>query len=73
MVELMRFNGLKHLLGKVETEPERILVVLKWALKEMDRRYRILETARAKNIDTYKQQTWSKAGREITQDRHYDR
>jgi S-DNA-T family DNA segregation ATPase FtsK/SpoIIIE len=56
MVELIRFNGLKHMLGKVETETERILVVLKWAMAEMDRRYRLLETARARNIDTYNRQ-----------------
>ena len=53
MVELMRFNGLKHVLGKVETAPDRIPVVLRWALMEMDRRYRLLEAAHSKNIETY--------------------
>ncbi|MEM5774791.1 MAG: FtsK/SpoIIIE domain-containing protein, partial [Anaerolineaceae bacterium] len=53
MVELVRFNGLKHIMGKVETSPDRMPVVLKWALTEMDRRYRILEAAHSKNIDTY--------------------
>jgi S-DNA-T family DNA segregation ATPase FtsK/SpoIIIE len=37
MVELVRFNGLPHLLGKVETELERILIVLRWTVAEMDR------------------------------------
>ncbi|MGZ3370240.1 MAG: DNA translocase FtsK 4TM domain-containing protein, partial [Caulobacteraceae bacterium] len=32
MVELLRFNGLPHLLGKVETNIERILGVLRWAV-----------------------------------------
>jgi len=36
MVELVRFNGLPHLYGKVETDLERILAVLRWALVEMD-------------------------------------
>ena len=47
MVELVRYNGLPHLLGKVETEVERMLAVLRWALVEMDSRYRMLETAHA--------------------------
>jgi len=38
MVELVRFNGLPHLYGKVETDLERILGVLQWVVAEMDRR-----------------------------------
>jgi S-DNA-T family DNA segregation ATPase FtsK/SpoIIIE len=53
MVELVRFNGLPHLYGKVETELERILGVLRWTVSEMDRRYKLLETSRSRNIDTY--------------------
>jgi len=53
MVELLRFNGLPHLIGKVETELERITGVLRWCMMEMDRRYRLLEEAKARDIDTY--------------------
>ncbi len=53
MVELVRFNGLPHLLGKVETRLERMLAVLRWALAEMDSRYRVLAEAKARNIETY--------------------
>jgi S-DNA-T family DNA segregation ATPase FtsK/SpoIIIE len=53
MVELVRFNGLPHLYGKVETELERILGVLRWTTAEMDRRYKLLESTRSRNIDTY--------------------
>jgi S-DNA-T family DNA segregation ATPase FtsK/SpoIIIE len=53
MVELIRFNGLPHLLGKVETSLERILGVLQWVVAEMDRRYKLLEESRSRNIDTY--------------------
>jgi DNA segregation ATPase FtsK/SpoIIIE, S-DNA-T family len=52
-VELMRFNGLPHLMGNVETEIERILGVLRWATTEMDFRYKMLEKAHARNIDSY--------------------
>ena len=46
MVELLRFNGLPHLYGKVETNVERILGVLRWVVVEMEHRYRLLEGAR---------------------------
>jgi S-DNA-T family DNA segregation ATPase FtsK/SpoIIIE len=53
MVELVRFNGLPHLLGKVETELERIVGVLRWCTVEMDRRYRLLEEAKARDLEAY--------------------
>jgi S-DNA-T family DNA segregation ATPase FtsK/SpoIIIE len=53
MVELVRFNGLPHLFGKVETDLDRILGVLRWTVAEMDRRYKVLEETRSRNIDTY--------------------
>ncbi len=53
MVELTRFNGLPHLLGPVETELDRIIGVLRWATREMDLRYKLLEKEAARNIETY--------------------
>ena len=53
MVELVRFNGLPHIYGKVETDLERILGVLRWVVAEMDRRYILLEQSRSRNMDTY--------------------
>jgi S-DNA-T family DNA segregation ATPase FtsK/SpoIIIE len=53
MVELIRFNGLPHLLGRVEVEMERIVGVLRWTTREMDRRYKVLEQAQMRNIQTY--------------------
>lgn len=53
MVELSRFNSLPHLLGPVETDLERIIGVLRWCTREMERRYKVLEEAAARNIDTY--------------------
>lgn len=60
MVELVRFNGLPHLLGKVETELNRMLAVLQWALSEMDARYRILAEAKARNLESYNQKMLQK-------------
>jgi S-DNA-T family DNA segregation ATPase FtsK/SpoIIIE len=53
MVELVRFNGVPHLLGKVETSIDRMVGVLRWAISEMDQRYRLLEEARARDLDAY--------------------
>lgn len=53
MVELVRFNGLPHLYGKVETDLERILGVLRWVVAEMEQRYKVLEASHSRNLDTY--------------------
>ncbi len=53
LVELSRFNGIPHLVGPVETKLEHIIEVLRWCTREMDRRYRLLESAKARNIEAY--------------------
>ncbi len=55
MVELIRFNGLPHLYGKVETQIERILAALRWAVGEMEHRYRLLEMVHARDLQSYNQ------------------
>jgi S-DNA-T family DNA segregation ATPase FtsK/SpoIIIE len=65
MVELVRFNGLPHLYGKVETDLERILGVLQWVVAEMDRRYQVLDDTRSRNIDTYNNKVSRRKGGEI--------
>jgi len=52
-VELLRFNGLPHLMGKVETDLTRIGGVLRWCTVEMDRRFKLLEQESAKDITAY--------------------
>jgi len=61
MVELIRFNGLPHLYGKVETNIERILGVLRWVVVEMEHRYRLLESAHARDLDSYNKKISRKA------------
>ncbi|MCJ7585331.1 MAG: hypothetical protein MUO30_11275 [Anaerolineales bacterium] len=53
MVELIRYNGLSHLYGKVETDIQRILGVLRWVVVEMEHRYKLLEAAKARDIEAY--------------------
>ena len=60
MVELVRFNGLPHLMGKVETEIDRMLAVLRWAQMEMDSRYRLMAEVHARNLESYNQKMLQK-------------
>ena len=62
MVELVRFNGLPHLYGKVETDVERILAVLRWTVAEMDRRYKVLEASHSRNLDSYNRKARRRKG-----------
>jgi DNA segregation ATPase FtsK/SpoIIIE, S-DNA-T family len=64
MVELVRFNGLPHLLGKVETDLERILAVLRWVVAEMDRRYKVLEASHSRNLDSHNKKARKRKGDE---------
>lgn len=57
MVELVRFNGLPHLFGKVETDLDRITGVLRWVTREMDRRYKLFEEFGARNLHNYNSKT----------------
>jgi len=52
-VELPRYNGIPHLLTKVIVDPEKALPALKWAIAEMDRRYKLFENAGARDINAY--------------------
>ena len=54
-VEFYHFNGLPHLLGKVETEYERSIAVLEWAVQEMQSRYRLFETVGVRKLEVYNQ------------------
>lgn len=56
-VELAPFNGIPHLLNPVIVEPEKTLSALKWAVKEMDKRYELLSQAGVKNIEEYNRQS----------------
>jgi len=53
MVELVRFNGLPHLYGKVETDVERIVGVLRWVTHEMDNRYKLFADSGVRNLKDY--------------------
>jgi len=52
-VELTPYNDIPHLLTPVITEPEKCISALKWAVAEMERRYRTLAEHKKRNIAEY--------------------
>ncbi len=52
-VELTLYNKTPHLLTPVITDPKKAILALKWAAKEMSRRYDVLEKNSARDIDSY--------------------
>jgi len=52
-VELTLYNGTPHLYTSVIVDIDKILSALKWAVREMDRRYKLFAAAGVRNIDGY--------------------
>lgn len=52
-VELTLYNGIPHLLTPVITDPKKAILSLKWAGKEMERRYNLLESHAVRDIGSY--------------------
>lgn len=54
-VELTLYNDIPHLLTPVIKNPKEAILALKWAAKEMDRRYDILESCHVRDVSSYHQ------------------
>ena len=52
-IELSSYEGIPHLLHPVVVEPQMASRALMWAVKEMERRYRLLEQQRVKSFTSY--------------------
>lgn len=53
MLELSIYDGIPHLLTPVVTDPKKAVIALKWAVKEMERRYRAMSQLNVRNIDGF--------------------
>ena len=53
MLELSVYEGIPHLLAPVVTDPHKAIVSLKWAVREMEERYRKMSKLGVRNIDGY--------------------
>jgi S-DNA-T family DNA segregation ATPase FtsK/SpoIIIE len=61
MVELIVYNHVPHLLSPVVTELERVVPTLKWATREMERRYKIFARHGCRNLESYIQRSKTRA------------
>jgi S-DNA-T family DNA segregation ATPase FtsK/SpoIIIE len=53
MLELSVYNDIPHLLTPVVTDPGKAVVALKWAVREMEDRYRAMAQVNVRNLDGY--------------------
>src|SRR5438445_416753 len=53
MLELSVYDGIPHLLTPVVTHPKKAVVALKWAVREMEERYKKMSKLGVRNIDGY--------------------
>lgn len=53
MLELSVYDGIPHLLTPVVTDPKKAVVALKWAVREMEERYKKMAKLGVRNIDGY--------------------
>jgi len=60
MVELNVYNGIPHLLSPVVTDVEKVVPLLKNAISEMERRYRLFSQLGVRNLDGYRKLRWEK-------------
>jgi S-DNA-T family DNA segregation ATPase FtsK/SpoIIIE len=59
MLELSAYDGIPHLLTPVVTDPKKAVTALKWAVREMEDRYRKMARLGVRNIDGYNQRAAS--------------
>jgi DNA segregation ATPase FtsK/SpoIIIE, S-DNA-T family len=64
-VELQGYNGLPHLAVPVIVEPHQAAAALRWAVSEMERRYKLLAHEGVRNIAVYNERAAAKRAREM--------
>ena len=53
MLELSAYDGIPHLLTPVVTDPKKAVIALKWAVREMEERYKKMSKVGVRNIDGF--------------------
>ncbi|MHC2001021.1 DNA translocase FtsK [Methylobacterium sp. CM6241] len=53
MLELSVYDGIPHLLSPVVTDPKKAVIALKWAVREMEERYKKMSKVGVRNIDGF--------------------
>src|SRR5271169_70275 len=63
MLELSAYDGIPHLLTPVVTDPKKAVVALKWAVREMEDRYKKMSKVGVRNIDGFNARVAEAAGK----------
>jgi S-DNA-T family DNA segregation ATPase FtsK/SpoIIIE len=69
MLELSVYDGIPHLLAPVVTDPKKAIVALKWTVREMEDRYRLMSKIGVRNITGYNE----KAREALAKGEHFER
>ncbi|MDW7712151.1 MAG: DNA translocase FtsK 4TM domain-containing protein [Deferrisomatales bacterium] len=76
MLELSVYNDIPHLLLPVVTEAKKAAVTLRWAVQEMERRYRLMAEEGVRNLATYNKKIEKRlketAGRTVSEDENLE-
>ncbi len=65
-VELTLYKKIPHLLTPVITDPKKAVLALKWAVREMERRYDVLQSYAVRDIQSYHEKIVAPAYRDLT-------
>ncbi len=69
MLELSVYDGIPHLLAPVVTDPKKAIVALKWTVREMENRYRLMSKIGVRNVGGYN----DKAREALAKGEHFER
>ena len=65
VVEMQMYNTLPHLVVPVVTDPKKVLLALKWAVNEMEKRYAIFAKCGVRNIGSFNTRPKPKSQKEL--------
>lgn len=71
-VEMARYQDIPHLLTPIITDPEKTVSALKWAVNEMERRYKLLAEVGELNISDYNENLRNSKKKIVVQDENSD-
>jgi S-DNA-T family DNA segregation ATPase FtsK/SpoIIIE len=69
VVEMQMYNTLPHLVVPVVTDPKKVLLALKWAVNEMEKRYAIFAKCGVRNMASFNSRPMPRSQKELDADR----
>jgi S-DNA-T family DNA segregation ATPase FtsK/SpoIIIE len=69
VVEMQMYNSLPHLVVPVVTDPKKVLLALRWAVDEMEKRYAIFAKTGVRNIAAFNARPKPKTQKELDEER----